>query len=289
MHEDDLLSVVVPAFNEEDYIGPCLDALLNQTRPIDEIIVVDNASTDSTADIVDRYRAEFHNIRLVSESSPGVAHARNSGFDSARGSVIGRIDADTRVRQDWAECVCNFFQVKHNEKIDAITGLNNSYDSPYRRLKGLAVGMLVKRGSLGGGKIVLNLHGANMALRRSAWHKVRDSATTRRDIHEDLDLALCLFFSGSHIAQLSDMWVDISPRRALTPPIEYIRYSRSGALTYQRHNMMNSYLWRLIVLQWCAHAANWLFYRAYDPHRSRFSLTYLTTRLHSRDQPVAPD
>lgn len=282
------VSVIVPAHNEEDYIGYCLEALLEQAEDLHEIIVVDNNSTDSTADIVELFARDNAKVRLVRESKCGVAHARNAGFDSATGTILGRIDADSRVRPSWVRNVKEFF--KKNESTAAITGLNNSYDSPFRAMKAAAISAQERLGLVGGGKHIANLHGANMALRATAWADVRSEVSTRRDIHEDFDLALWLTRKGHAIAQLSELWVDISPRRALTPPLEYTTYAAGGIVACREHGFTGravwTRIWVAITLYWVSHAMIWLPYRAYDPAARRFSPRYLFTRLEPRISPV---
>lgn len=93
-----LVSVVLPAFNEENYIERCLDALSRQEHPeFDfETIVVDDGSTDQTASIAAGYRA-----RVISGPRRGVAGARQTGFEAARGVIIASTDADSAPRPDW--------------------------------------------------------------------------------------------------------------------------------------------------------------------------------------------
>lgn len=92
-------SVVVLAYNVAPYLPKCLDSLVSQTLRDIEIVVVDNGSADSTADIVDRYQAHDDRVRLVRlehESSPGTA--RNAGLDVAVGSYVIFVDGD-----DWLD------------------------------------------------------------------------------------------------------------------------------------------------------------------------------------------
>lgn len=92
------LSVLVPAYNEEEYLPACLQALQRQTYPAGsyEIIVIDNASTDATARVARRFGA-----RVIHEPARGIARARQAGFESARGQVIASTDADTLVPPFW--------------------------------------------------------------------------------------------------------------------------------------------------------------------------------------------
>ena len=95
------MSVVIPARNEASILGACLAALSGQSDPVDEIILVDNDSSDSTAAI-----ARSHpTVVVVREPRHGVTYARNTGFDAATADVILRIDADTLVTAEWARSI----------------------------------------------------------------------------------------------------------------------------------------------------------------------------------------
>jgi cellulose synthase/poly-beta-1,6-N-acetylglucosamine synthase-like glycosyltransferase len=90
------ISVVIPAYNEERYIRNTLEALSSQSCKPDEIIVVDNASSDKTAQIAKKLGA-----KLVFEPKRGVAWARQAGFCAACGEIIVSTDADSIFPKDW--------------------------------------------------------------------------------------------------------------------------------------------------------------------------------------------
>jgi len=92
------VSVVVPAYNEEHYLGSCLAALRQQNYPFEllEIIVVDNGSLDGTVRVAQQY-----GVNVVHEPRKGVARARQTGFEASQGHVIASTDADTQVPFDW--------------------------------------------------------------------------------------------------------------------------------------------------------------------------------------------
>jgi len=94
------VSVVVPVYNAQDTIKPCVDSILNLTYPKDrvEFIFVDNYSTDSTAEILSTYSSD---IKVFRESKRGAAAARNKGIVSASGEVIAFTDSDCVVDKDW--------------------------------------------------------------------------------------------------------------------------------------------------------------------------------------------
>jgi len=90
------ISVVVPARNEERTLPMCLAALRRQSLPDFELIVVDSASTDSTGEV-----ARAHGAKVVRLERPGLAPARQAGFELASGKIIATTDADSLPPPDW--------------------------------------------------------------------------------------------------------------------------------------------------------------------------------------------
>lgn len=85
------ISAVIPAYNAERYIGRAIESVLAQTRPVDEIIVIDDGSTDNTAGVV---RAFGDKVKLILKENGGVSIARNAGITAATGNWIAFLDAD---------------------------------------------------------------------------------------------------------------------------------------------------------------------------------------------------
>lgn len=106
------ITVIIPALNEEKYIGRCLDNLLKQTYHTFKIIVIDNGSKDKTRDIVKRYK----NVKLLIQKKKGVARARNKGVLFAKTNIIFFIDADTIASPKLLEYYYNLF----NQDIEII-------------------------------------------------------------------------------------------------------------------------------------------------------------------------
>lgn len=101
-----LISVVIPALNEELLLGHCLESLVAQECAFSyEVIVVDNGSSDHTAEVAHRYGA-----RVIYEERRGIGWARASGFTHARGAIIVSTDADTIVPRNWLARFAQVFQ-----------------------------------------------------------------------------------------------------------------------------------------------------------------------------------
>lgn len=101
-----MVSVIVPAYNAQRTVGKCLEALCAQDYPKDcyEIIVVDDGSADSTAEIIRRYPAKY-----MRQANSGPATARNAGAFASRGEVILFTDSDCVPDRNWiSEMVCPF-------------------------------------------------------------------------------------------------------------------------------------------------------------------------------------
>ena len=91
-----LLSIIIPAYNAEHYLGECLDSCLNQDIQRDEyeIIVVNDGSADATLEVAERWATEHSNIKVLSQENQGPSIARNKAIDAAQGKLIMFIDSD---------------------------------------------------------------------------------------------------------------------------------------------------------------------------------------------------
>lgn len=107
-----MLSVIIPAYNEEKRIAACLGSLARQeTCERFEVILVDNDSTDSTVAIAKRYEGAL-NLRIVFESERRRGSARQRGFAEAKGDILFSTDADSRPKADWIESFMRVFRAE---------------------------------------------------------------------------------------------------------------------------------------------------------------------------------
>ena len=186
------LSIVIPAYNEEKYIARCLQSVISQIEALAskrdiEIIVVNNASVDRTAEIV----GQFAGVSLVAESQRGLVRARQAGFAASTGDLIANVDADTKLPAGWVEKV--FVEFENNEKLVALSGpfiyTHSSKWSAALVWFWYRVGQLthflnqyiLKRGAM--------LQGGNFILRRSALEKIGGYDTSIDFWGEDTDIA----------------------------------------------------------------------------------------------------
>ena len=88
------VSVIIPVYNVEKYLGDCLDSLLLQTLREIEIICVDDGATDSSPRILDEYARKDSRLKVIHQKNAGAGAARNQGVAQARGEYIGFVDSD---------------------------------------------------------------------------------------------------------------------------------------------------------------------------------------------------
>lgn len=102
------LSIIVPVFNAEKYLRSCLDSLVNQEMTDYEIILVNDGSTDSSAEIMEEYRIAHPGlIRIMTVENGGQARARNLALEEARGDYIGFTDSDDAAHPDMFRKLCS--------------------------------------------------------------------------------------------------------------------------------------------------------------------------------------
>lgn len=97
---EDRISVVVPIYNVEDYLKPCVDSIINQDYENLEIILVDDGSTDRCGSICDEYAMNDTRIRVIHKANGGLSDARNAGIDIATGEFITFVDSDDALITD---------------------------------------------------------------------------------------------------------------------------------------------------------------------------------------------
>lgn len=96
-----LISIIVPVYGVEAYLGRCMESLLSQTYENIEIILVDDGSPDNCPALCDAYKAQDARVRVIHQENAGLSGARNTGLCEARGEYIAFVDSDDYVAADY--------------------------------------------------------------------------------------------------------------------------------------------------------------------------------------------
>lgn len=194
------VSFSIPAYNEEQRIGACLEAVKKEVvraglESDSEVVVVNNASTDRTAEIA----SSFEGVRVVDESEKGLVRARQAGFKNTTGELVANIDADTIMPAGWLDTAIAAFDKDPN--LVALSGPFYYFDlSPLQRFWVRVFYMIgyvtyifnkhiLRTGSM--------LQGGNFIVRRSAMEKIGGFDTSIEFYGEDTDVARRLHRVGN--------------------------------------------------------------------------------------------
>ena len=101
MIKKNLISVIVPNYNNANFLPSCLDSILCQTHSNLEIIVVDDGSTDNSKDVLRKYKDKDKRIQIIYNKHSGLSETRNTGLRKAKGEYIGFIDSDDAIENDF--------------------------------------------------------------------------------------------------------------------------------------------------------------------------------------------
>lgn len=233
------ISVIIPAYNEEKYLAPCLQSLvLQKTRYNFEVVLVDNNSADNTKNIALSFRDKL-NIRVISEKQQGRGVARWRGFEEATGDFLFSTDADTIFPEEWIERFMGYFK---NKKVVAVTSMCDIED-PSRGNKALF--KLVHNITTNGHRIALGyycLYGFSYAIRKEIYIKAGKIDKTLNAL-DDVDLGRRVKEFGK-IELVRDMPVLTSNRRYKNGVsrglLEYVKPILRVALKKNNFIMQNS-------------------------------------------------
>lgn len=100
---ENLVSVIVPVYNGQDYLENCIESIEMQTYPQIEVIIVNDGSTDRTSDICRKLTDKYHNIQVIDRNDEGVSAARNAGIAKASGEYFLFVDADDRLHAETVQ------------------------------------------------------------------------------------------------------------------------------------------------------------------------------------------
>ena len=260
------ISIVIPAYNEQYHLPFCLEAISKQTYKPYQVIVVDNNSTDKTAEIA----LSFNFVKLIRENKQGIVYARDTGFNAASGDLIARIDAETIIPPDWLKKIQKIFI---SQKYAAVSGSVSYYDAPFKRLNYYTDLFFRSKIAKTLNSSVGYLYGCNMAMERSAWETVRKDTCEQDSLHEDLDLAIHLHKQGYKLGFDKNLKAGISIRSFNTKLSYFKQYALKVPHTYSHHNIeQKQYFYPLVAFVMTAYFPIKIGLRFYNAQTGKFSL-----------------
>jgi cellulose synthase/poly-beta-1,6-N-acetylglucosamine synthase-like glycosyltransferase len=203
------ISIIIPARDEEDNISKILESVINQNYPSDmyEIIVVNDRSSDKTAEIAEEYGAKYTNIRVITITEPGKfltgkQNALDIGIKSASGDIILLTDADCIVGKNWVKSMNRFF---FNDEIGLVVGkteiLEEKNNSFLYKTQALTHRLLMEVAQI---PIIFGFYtsgmGNNLALRKSGYFKIGGYEGLGNSILDDEILVRGFALKGYKIA-----------------------------------------------------------------------------------------
>lgn len=221
--------VVIPCLDDAGFLAACLDALAHQTRRPDEVVVVDNGSSDGSQDVARRA-----GVTLVHEKRRGIWPAAARGYDVAArtADVIARVDADSVPPEDWVERVAAAFERRPD--LDALTGSAKFYGGhPVAHYLGehYYIGLMYKVLTPAFGHAPV--FGSNFAMRTGLWRRLRRVVASKDPvIHDDLDLSIRMP-AGTQVEYDPTLAMPVSARPFASPAALSLRV-RKALWTFQR-------------------------------------------------------
>lgn len=199
MHSPELISVIMPVYNVEDYVAEAIRSVLGQTYKNFELIVVDDGGQDSSMEIARAFSDE--RIRIVSQDNRGLAGARNTGIAHARGQYVALLDSDDR--WDPAKLMLHAIHLRKNPGVDVSFAGSRLIDADglalavamRPRLAGIDAAHILKRNPVGNGSAAV--------IRRTALDAVAFP-------HPDTPARRCWFDESFRQSEDIEMWLRMS-------------------------------------------------------------------------------
>ena len=249
MANDPLVSVIVPIYNVEKYLGRCVDSILAQSYEKMEIILVDDGSEDGSSQICDYYEEMDERIHVVHKENGGLSDARNAGIDICNGEYLLFIDSDDYIHSGMVGGMLEA-AIKEDADIVECGALYEDEDSPKRSGKRKGTGL---RKSFDHEQAVTNI--LDYRSRIMAWGKLY-----RADLFKSIRFPYGKLHEDEFIVPFV---VDLCSRYVYMDKQYYIYVQRKGSITNSAFNAK-----RLDILE--AHEKRLAFFS--DKYNGRYDI-----------------
>lgn len=193
------VSVVVACKNEESHLPHLLRALHKQSLRDFQLILVNDHSTDRTAEIMEDAKLHFENIRIIKSDSPGKKAALRCGISAATGALIITTDADCTPPVKWIETVLAFQKKENCDLIIAPVKMQEN-NNLFSKIQSLEFSTLVASSAgAAGNSMPIMCNGANLAYTKQAWTENNDKLFENEISGDDIFLLLSIKKRGGKI------------------------------------------------------------------------------------------
>jgi glycosyltransferase involved in cell wall biosynthesis len=252
-HNEITISVVVPLYNKISTIERTIDSILLQRRPADEIIVVDDCSTDGSGDLV---AAKYPDLQLIRKSNGGVSSARNKGISVATGNYVAFLDSDDW----WSENVLAAFYKLINRFAHAAMYTVSHYRFDSGRFIQKKIG--ISEDSIMNGDKFIGLYSTNSGLINSS------SVCVKKKILQDLDGFPECYNTGED----TYLWLSIALLHFVAvSPLRLVYVDRAT-------NLFGSSKGRNAVPGYINHFCNYKILKKYPQHHRKILLKFIRVR-----------
>lgn len=220
--DKELISVIIPVYNAQIYLGRCLDTVMSQSYRNLEIILIDDGSTDDSGKICDNYCDIDDRIYVVHKKNEGPAEARNVGIRMAKGRYIAFVDSDDYVCKDYIDVLYNLLKY-HKADISIcgyyVTKNKKLYFNNHDKKEKSDVVVYANT-------MLENWHGRYKHLETMPWNKLY-----KKELFEDNNIT---FPKGAFAedVQTLHLLVAYSDKIVITTRKLYFYYQRKGSLTH---------------------------------------------------------
>lgn len=222
-----LISIVMPIYNTQNYLSRCLDSVINQSYKNLEIILVNDGSTDNSQGICEAYAKKDSRIKIINKNNGGLSSARNAGLDICKGKYISFIDSDDWVEEDFIESLLEGIKKENvgisiigHKKInkEELSGTNNIDNIPKTLLTSSEAINLYMNNKLGTTSVCNKLFASNL------FDKIR---FPKGVYYEDECILLSLFFKAQKIC--------------VNNQVKYYYLQREGSIINSNYNWEKYY------------------------------------------------